>query len=247
MTEIAPKGLPGPVASFANRDGSALNKGFYWLPCLALVLQGCGKSPTNEWIVGSWIPANLSCDSGGGDVYERTGQWRTEGQEGTWKLDGSELTINVTGTYDDSYELKPSNDVYTLHIAEFDENAFTTSATGNTPDIKWKRCSFDLDQTPPATEGQPAAPETTAPPGPAAAGGSLIGPSEQKIIWEWTGGFRFMQTSVENSAVVQRECAQMNESLNQYTANGWEIKSSTPAERAVSRGVCQGRDIIIEK
>ena len=56
-----------------------------------------------------------------------------------------------------------------------------------------------------------------------------------------------MQTSVENSAVVQRECAQMNEPLNQYTANGWEIKSSTPAERTVARGVCQGRDIIIEK
>lgn len=155
------EGLPELVASFANRERKALTKGFYLIPCIALVLQGCGKSPTYDWMVGGWIPANQSCNSGGGDIYERTGQWRTDGEEGTWKLEGSDITIHVTGTYGDdegSSELKPSNAVYAYHIAEFDQNSFTTSASGNTPSIKWKRCSFDLDQTPPASGGQPAAP-----------------------------------------------------------------------------------------
>lgn len=161
MTESALGGSSEPMPSLVNRARSATGKGFYLLPCIALVLQGCGKTPTEDWIVGGWTTAEESCDSGGGYIFERTGQWRTEGEEGTWKLDGSDLTINVTGTYDDdseAHEMKPSKEVYTYHITEFDKNSFATSASGKIPAVKWKRCSFDLDQTPPAPGGQPAAP-----------------------------------------------------------------------------------------
>lgn len=223
-------------------------KGLYFLPILMLSLQGCTKSPSDDWLVGGWMPLEESCNGGGGYFFEATGLWKTEDQEGTWTLDGSILTINVTGSVDESLEeWKPSKDVYTHNITELGKNSFSTSASGKIPAIKWKRCTFDSNQASASPEERSSPPDVMPQPKTAALSGSWFGPSEQKIIWEWTGGYNFMDTSIENRAVVQNQCAKINEPLKQYMANGWQIKSSTPAERTVARGNCQGRDIIIEK
>jgi hypothetical protein len=250
MKENARSGLPKSLGSPNKGRWVAAVKGVYLLPCLALVLQGCSKSPTDDWLVGGWTAADQSCNSGTGYIFERTGQWRTEGEEGTWKLDGSDLTINVTGTYGDdseSNDMKPSNEVYAYHITEFDKNGFATSASGEIPAIKWKRCSFDLDQTPPPQEGQPPAPETPAPQQPAAGGGSLFGPSEQKIIWEWTGGMTYNSRVGGYLVSTPQQCRAMSESMQSYSQQGWKIVSSTPNTRFVQNGSsCEGRDIVIE-
>lgn len=249
MPANAREGSPEPRLPLAIRTRRAAGKGLYLLPCIALVLQGCGKTPTEDWIVGGWTTAEESCNSGGGYIFEHTGQWRTEGEEGTWKLDGSDLTINVTGTYGDdgeSSEMKPSKEVYAYHITEFDKNSFASSASGKIPALKWKRCSFDLDETPPAQEGQPAPPETPAPQQQAAGGGSLFAPSEQKIIWEWTGGMTYNTRAGGYLVSTPQQCRAMSESLQSYTQQGWKIVSSTPNTRFVQNGSsCEGRDIVI--
>lgn len=109
---------------------------------VALMLQGCGNSPTEEWLVGGWVPAADSCESGAVELFEPTGLWRTEGVEGTWALDGSDLTITVTGVYDDDWILQPSSNVFENRILNFDQNGFTTAGRDDVPETKWKRCSF---------------------------------------------------------------------------------------------------------
>lgn len=244
MTENAPEGSPEPRLSLAYLTQRAAGKGLYLLPCIALVLQGCGKTPTEDWIVGGWTTAEESCNSGSGYIFERTGQWRTEGEEGTWKLDGSDLTINVTGTYDDdseSHEMKPSKDVYAYHITEFDKNSFASSASGKIPALKWKRCSFDLDQTPPAQEGQPAAPA----PEPAAApalpffssGVSCDGEVEKNAVYE------IIRAHPEKNPMVDEIAKQMmaNEVANEM--NG-QTRSTEAPIKTMSRINRAARDAV---
>lgn len=220
---------------------------FHLLFFLALVLQACGKSPAEDWLVGGWIAVDQSCESSNGFIFERTGEWRADGEEGIWKLDGSNLIINVTGTYDESNELKPSKDVYDLHITKFDKNQFTTSANSNAPAINWKRCSFDIDQPSQLPAGQPPSPENTAPQQSTAGLGSLFGRSEQKIIWEWTGGLTYNTRIYGYVVSTPQQCRAMSESLQSYTQKGWKIISSTPNTRLVQNGgSCEGRDIVIE-
>lgn len=167
-----------------NHTDLMLGAPSYLLPCLALLLQGCGQSPTDNWLVGGWTPVEQSCSSGAGYIFKRTGEWLTEGEEGTWKLDGKNLKVSVTGVYDDSYELQPSTVVYSFHITEFDKNSFHTSASGPAPAIRWKRCAFDMDETHSAREGQdaiPASAATTAMSNPAV---SCDGDTEKNIVYD---------------------------------------------------------------
>lgn len=223
-----------------------MKKMCFAIPLMALVLQGCAKQPTNDWLVGGWTIAEESCDSDGGYVFERTGQLRSWGMEGTWALKHSDLTLTTTGEYGDDYVLKPVHEVTTLHITKFDTNSFETASLDpkDPSPQKWKRCSYDLDKTPPPMEGQPTQPAEPTPTEPAkSSGGGLFGPSEQKIIWQFTGGFTYQY----NSAIIQQQCMKQDEKLDSYTSNGWRIVSSSPATRNVNYGVCQGRDVIIEK
>lgn len=215
-------------------------KPVYLISTFALMLQGCAKHPTDDWLVGGWTPVEESCDSDAGFVFERTGQVRSWGMEGTWAIKSDDLHVTITGEYGDDYVLKPTKKDLTLRITKFDTNSFETVRDGVT--TKWKRCSFDLDQTPPPMEGQPS-PVPSPTPTETPTSGSWFGPSEQKIIWEWTGGFNWQY----NAYVIRSQCEKQSEKLDNYTSNGWKIVSSTPSTRNVNYGSCQGRDVVIER
>jgi hypothetical protein len=133
--------------------GGTFSRKIGLISCMVLALQGCSEEPTDEWLVGSWARATDSCESGAVELFEQTGLWRTEGFEGTWELTGRDLTINVTGVYDDDMTLQPSSDVYEDRILDFDQNRFTTEAKGDFPETIWKRCSFGGDE--PVVTGTP--------------------------------------------------------------------------------------------
>jgi hypothetical protein len=111
---------------------------------------------------------------------------------------------------------------------------------------KWKRCSFgsqdsansgtnDINPTPEvATESNQPVTDF------------FSNPVEQKIIWEWTGGYNFDQRTW-GWGHTPRLCKEMSDSLGDYSQAGWRIISSAPNVRNVQTGTCQGRDIVIEK
>lgn len=71
--------------------------------------------------------------------------------------------------------------------------------------------------------------------------------TEQKIIWEWTGGYiRNLQRA--GNLATEGHCKELSESLKEHTGSGWRILSSTPNTRLVETGgSCEGRDIILER
>lgn len=70
--------------------------------------------------------------------------------------------------------------------------------------------------------------------------------TEQKIIWEWTGGALY---SREVGSLATSRCAHISEPLTSHTNSGWRIISAYPAERIVYGGavICRGREVIIER
>jgi len=85
---------------------------------------------------------------------------------------------------------------------------------------------------------------------------------KQKIIWNYNGDYTYnsnsadffeVQWSQENSVYVSETCQSMSTDLDTLAKDGWSIVSISPANRNVSPkdfwggGVCDGRDVIIER
>lgn len=65
----------------------------------------------------------------------------------------------------------------------------------------------------------------------------------QKLIWDWTGGFSNNGRGWE----ISKQCRELTDDLETYLNSGWKIKSTSPFERYVTNGSCQGRDIVLER
>jgi len=202
-----------------------------------LLIAGCTKTPTSDWLTGSWTFESSSCDSGDGVIFGKEGNWAEEGRQGRWSLKGNTITVKVTGTYDEQGNLIPGEEEEQFTVTKFEPNSFTSTGKDGQNPVTLKRC--------PGTEPDTPTPTATDTSSTNSAGGGLF-QKEQKIIWQFTGGFNYVPNyGAEYS--VPKACKRLDENLADHTQNGWSIVSSTPAERNVPRGVCQGRDIILER
>jgi hypothetical protein len=79
--------------------------------------------------------------------------------------------------------------------------------------------------------------------------GTNLFPVNQKIIWQWSGSGVTIPTKEPGGVgmIVRSGCGQLSEDLDYYLQNGWKIQSTNSAERAVTGGVCIGRDIVISR
>lgn len=202
----------------------------------SILIAGCSKTPTSDWLAGSWTFESSSCDSGDGVIFGEEGNWAEEEREGRWSLDGNTITVKVTGTYDEQGNLVPDENEEQFIVTRFDQNSFTSTGKDGRNPVTLKRCSGSQPESP-----TPTVTESSSTNG----GGRGLFQKEQKIIWQFTGGYNIQDQYA--AYTVPQQCKKLDENLNGHMSDGWRIASSTPALRNVRSGICQGRDIILER
>lgn len=204
----------------------------YLVPVFALALQGCvpTPAPADDWLAGSWVTKGESCESDAGIRFNADHTYGTFEDEGTWRLEGNEIVLHVTGTYDEDMNLKPSDKTQNIVITKRTEGSIAvTDLQDKSWSNEWERCP-DVPADSPEPVDDDYQPVTQVIP-------------DQQIIWQYTGGFTYQGVA---PGAVNAQCVRIGENLDGLLAQGYKIQSSTPATRNVNSGVCQGRDIILE-
>jgi hypothetical protein len=104
-----------------------------------------GKAST---IAGGWVNAGGACDSGASVQFNADGTYMSEGEKGTWALDGKTLTVTTSSTLDEDRVAPNGPEQSTGDIGEKAVltllNVNDTSASvilSNGTNARWTRCS----------------------------------------------------------------------------------------------------------
>ena len=95
-------------------------------------------------IAGGWVNAGGACDSGASVFFNKDGSYVTEGERGTWALNGKTLTVTTLNSFDEetattkTVEDSAAKSILTL-LSVSDDAARVVLENGS--NVSWTRCS----------------------------------------------------------------------------------------------------------
>jgi hypothetical protein len=113
-----------------------------YLAVLLPLLANCAPPrPSDEWLAGGWVYADLECQSGDGLIFSSNAEFSSAGEVGVWELRGSKVLMFPQEVIEsgNSNGGEPA-DTYSITIKNPEQNSFT-GQLDNGNEFQFRRCA----------------------------------------------------------------------------------------------------------